>query len=226
MKRLIIRIDEDKCTGCGLCLPSCAEGALVMVNGRPTLLEDKYCDGLGACLAACPVDALHLEEREAVAFDEAAAHQRMEELKAQPSACAAANASRIQDGPGLKQWPVQLRLIQPGAPFLKGAELLLTADCAPVALTNFHSQYLPGKAVLVACPKFDDIQASVQRLAEILAQCEPAGLTILRMEVPCCGGLSRLAGAALKLSGRDIPVREIVVSSAGQPVKRDPLGAL
>lgn len=226
--RKIIRVDEELCTGCGLCLPACAEGALEMVDGKPRLVAEKYCDGLGACLGVCPVGALIIEEREADEFDEDAVHERLKGLEAgghemkpappaAPTACASARMAQALDldQSNLGHWPVQLRLVPETASWLKGADLMLTADCAPVALPDFHSRHLPGKTILLACPKFDEPESSVQRLAAILGKNDIGSLSILRMEVPCCGGLGRMVQAALRLAGKDLPVREVVVGVKG-----------
>ncbi|MFU8856909.1 MAG: ATP-binding protein [Deferrisomatales bacterium] len=249
MKRQIIRIDESKCNGCGLCVPNCAEGSLEIRDGKAVLVEDALCDGLGACLGHCPEGALVVEEREADAFDEKLVEQRLTELGREPlhpppSACPSvqplspgggcpsarvmtpggprqsdAEARAGAPGPAavseLTQWPVQLGLLPPTAPFFRGAELLLTADCVPFALPDFHRRLLRGKAVAVACPKLDNAGAHFQKLIQVFREGGLKGVTVVRMEVPCCGGLSALATQALQESGADLPLREVVVSRDG-----------
>ncbi len=233
--RKIIHIDEDKCDGCGQCIPGCDEAALEIVDGKAKLVRDIYCDGLGACLGECPQGALTLIEREADPFDEAAVEQRVKAQQAQqqdkkmgcgcPSAniqtltpCQQANQPVQEQAGGasnLGHWPVKLRLVPADAPFLKGADILLAADCAAVAHPGFHG-LLAGKAGVTGCPKFDDAQSYVQRLADILRTAEPASLTVLEMEVPCCSGLGRIAGEAIRRSGKDVPARRLIVGRRGE----------
>ena len=244
MKRKIIEIDEAKCDGCGLCVPGCAEGALRIVNGKAKLVSEVYCDGLGACLGECPRGAIRIVEREAPAVDEAAVQRHLAAGKAPAHAAGpahacpgarvrsfslplapvngdSANTTPIAGQPGggapsaLRHWPVQLRLIPPGAPFLRGAHLLLVADCVPVAMPDFQ-RLLAGRAVALACPKFDNAQDHVARLAAILAEAAVESITVVRMEVPCCGGLRAIAQAAIQASGRQMPLGDIIVSTCGQ----------
>lgn len=259
MKRQIIRIDESKCTGCGLCVPNCAEGSLEIRDGKAVLVKEALCDGLGACLGHCPEDALIIEEREAEAFDEHLVDQRLEELGrkplaashptqegAPPQGCPSAQPLSLGGGcpsarpatlgatrpapaaaPGgddatasaLSHWPVQLGLLPPTAPFFRGAELLLTADCVPFAYPDFHGRLLRGKAVAVACPKLDNAGAHFQKLIQVFRQGGLTGVTVVRMEVPCCGGLSSLAAEALKESGAALPFREVVIGRDGTIVE-------
>ncbi|MCB2198774.1 4Fe-4S ferredoxin [bacterium] len=241
--RTIVHIDESRCDGCGECIPSCAEGALMIIGGVAKLVNDKYCDGMGSCLGVCPQDAITLEEREAVEFDENAVAARdpkedvshREGRAAPPPAVAAPSCSgSMQQAFGvsveeraalepsapapsmLEHWPVQLTLLNPGAEFLRNADLLLTADCVPFAYRNFHADFLPGRAVAVACPKLDQADRHIQKLAAIFGQAGLKQVTILRMEVPCCGGLNRLVGEAMRISGARFPVREMVVSVRGE----------
>ncbi len=231
--RKIIRIDEEKCDGCGICVPSCAEGALQIIDGKARLVSDKYCDGLGACLGECPQGALIIEERESEEFDEEAVshHLAEEEPVAEPLPCGcpgttvrqferletveAAPNEAIYQPSTLGQWPVQLALVPPGAPFLQGTDLLLAADCVPFAYAGFHQDLLKEHTLLVACPKLDDYQAHQQKLAQILRQSGVKSLTVVHMEVPCCFGLVRLAEDAIRLSGQDIPFKEITVGVRG-----------
>lgn len=192
MLRKIVKIDEAKCDGCGECVPSCAEGAIAIVDGKARLLGDVLCDGLGACLGECPQGAITVVEREAAAFS------------------ASTNESR------LGQWPVQLQLVQPGAPFFKGADLLVAADCVPFAYAGFHDQFLDGRAVVVGCPKLDDVAPYAGKLAAIIAVGGVKSVTVVRMEVPCCSGISRLAREAIAAAGREVNFRDVVVGTDGQ----------
>lgn len=238
--RKIVHIDESKCDGCGNCVPSCAEGAIRIVNGKARLVADVYCDGLGACLGECPQGAIQIVEREAAAFDEGAVHAHLARSKA--SACAgscpgtaaqsfglplveprrgafAAAPAAVADDEApsaLGHWPIQLHLVPPGAGFLQGADLLLVADCVPFALPDFHARFLHGRAVVIGCPKLDDKGAYVQKLAAIFAQAAIRSLTVVHMEVPCCMGLVQIAHAARKASGVNVPLAETTISIRGQ----------
>jgi len=221
MLRDIILIDEEKCDGCGLCVPNCVEGALRIVDGKAKLVSEIYCDGLGACLGACPQGALTIEKREADAFDEEAVERLMAEMKGAPSpepapvfsGCPGSLAREMRPKaaprnpvtavePQLGNWPVQLRLVHPDAPFLKGGDLLICADCVPFAIPDFHDRFLRGRSVLVGCPKLDDLAHYRDRLKEIFRVASPKSITVLRMEVPCCGGIT---GAAVKARDRAVP---------------------
>ncbi len=244
--RKIIEIDEALCNGCGQCVPNCAEGALQIVDGKARMLAEKYCDGLGACLGECPQGALRIVERLADDFDEAAVEEL---LKLRPNAeaakphtpppggcpsaklqifggqspCQAANRP-IAPGPtgasALGHWPVQIRLVPPTAPFLKGCDLLVAADCAPIAYPDFHRDFLAGRAVMMGCPKFDDAAAYIQKFKEVFATAQPKSVTLLIMEVPCCGNMRTIIGEALKQSGQDIKVSEAVIGVRGEVVSR------
>jgi NAD-dependent dihydropyrimidine dehydrogenase PreA subunit len=218
--RKVVKIDEELCDGCGLCVPSCAEGALQIIDGKARLVGDKLCDGLGACLGECPQDAITIEEREAEAFDEVAVQKHLSK-QAEPDlpcgcpgsalrtiACEEEPAS-VQTGPiksELSHWPVQLMLVPAGAPFLKDADLLIAADCVPFKVPDFHSRYLKGKALLVGCPKLDNLDFYRQKLKEIFAVAQPRSITVLRMEVPCCGGIVHAALEARDQSAPGLPV--------------------
>jgi NAD-dependent dihydropyrimidine dehydrogenase PreA subunit len=232
-RRDIIRIDESLCNGCGQCIPACAEGALQIIDGKARLVSEIYCDGLGACLGTCPQDAITIETREASDFDEAAARQHLIERDSatigNECGCASAEVKMFEesdifaatgdDVPRISQlehWPVQLTLLPPSAPFLKGADLLLTADCVPFAYADYHRDYIKGHVVTVACPKLDDYPAHLERLTAILRESSPLSLTVVRMEVPCCSGLTQMARQAIERSGRDIPQREVVIGIDGQ----------
>jgi Pyruvate/2-oxoacid:ferredoxin oxidoreductase delta subunit len=235
--RNIVKIDEQQCDGCGQCIVHCAEGALQIVDGRARLVSESYCDGLGACLAACPQGAITIEQRQAPSFDEAAVKRQqaaaaaagppvagcpglqssclqLPQLQPAPSSASPSSGSASQ----LSHWPVQLALVRPDAPFLRGADLLLAADCAPLALADFHARLLRGRPVVMGCPKLDDRRAYVDKLRAIFQQAEIRSLTIVLMEVPCCGGLSYIARTALQQSGRSLPVSEITISIQGQIV--------
>ena len=242
MKRQIIRIDEEKCTGCGECIVACAEGALEIRNGKAVLVREALCDGLAACIGHCPEGALVIEEREAEPFDEALVEQRLAELGREPAhahshahppmgGCPSAQVMDLNpragspaadEGPDepsrLGQWPVQLALLPPTAPFFRDAELLVTADCVPFAFAGFHRRFLQGRAVAVACPKLDNAGAHFQKLIQIFEQGGPRSVTILRMEVPCCGGLTAMVAEALREAGSDIPAREVVIGRDGTVV--------
>jgi Pyruvate/2-oxoacid:ferredoxin oxidoreductase delta subunit len=234
-KRNIVKIDEAKCNGCGACIIACAEGALQIIDGKAKLVSETYCDGLGACLGKCPQDAITVEEREAEEFDEAAVKVRMQEEKAEepePCACPSTGIRLFEkqvktpasSGPAveameskLTHWPVQLTLVPPAAPFLKEADLVLSADCVPFAYAGFHRDFLgDNTALLVACPKLDDFLAHQQKLTEILKQAGIKSLTVLHMEVPCCSGLVHMAKQAILASGNIVPFRDITVSIRGE----------
>lgn len=241
--RKIIEIDDEKCDGCGNCVPSCAEGAIQIIDGKARVIADKYCDGLGACLGECPRDALHIVEREAEEFDEEAVHQLLEkQAKAgeadtreptvisggcpsaavksfPPSPCDCANQAktRASGGPSaLGHWPVQIRLVPAGASFLKNADLVIAADCVPVAYPAFHKDFLAGKAVMIGCPKFDDAQGYVDKLTRVFAESGIKSITAVIMEVPCCAGLPAIVKKALENSGMDIPFSQVTVSARGE----------
>jgi NAD-dependent dihydropyrimidine dehydrogenase PreA subunit len=240
--RKIIQIDEEKCDGCGICVPSCAEGSLQVIDGKARVVAENLCDGLGACLGECPRGALRIVEREAAEFDETAVEAHLANLAEKPSnspgtcpsagirlfapsdACAQANepkgfAGQAESG-SLGHWPIQIRLVPPHAPFLKGADLLVLADCAAVAVANLHQDFLSGRAVLMGCPKFDDVADYIARFTAIFKNAGIRRVTILRMEVPCCGGLPQIIKKALEASGGQIPVEEIVVPCRGGKVAK------
>lgn len=232
--RKIIKIDEEKCDGCGLCVPACVEGALQIINGKAKLVSETYCDGLGACLGDCPQGAITIEEREAEEFDEEAIKYHPEQENGAtgelPCACPSAAVRQFarQEVTGvfrgdeppeqsmLRHWPVQLSLVPPLAPFLNGADVILAADCAPFAYAGFHHDFVKDHALLVACPKLDDFPAHLRKLTDILSQSEVNSLTVVRVEVPCCAGLVQMAKQAIQLSGKDIPLREAVIGINGE----------
>lgn len=236
--RKIIEIDEDKCNGCGLCIPACEEGALQIVDGKARLVKDIYCDGLGNCLGECPQDAINIIEREAEPFDEKAVEERLKMLdkekdhlkfKETPVCCGGnlleglekertAPADRVDNyepEAELSHWPVQLHLVSPEARFFHDKDLLIAADCVPFAYADFHRQFLAGKSLVIGCPKLDDVEVYHQKLVQIFKLNRLKSITLLHMEVGCCFGLSRLVNSALKDAGIDIPFNEIIVGVDG-----------
>ncbi len=231
--RKIIRIDEEKCNGCGACVPACAEGALQIIDGKAKLVSETYCDGLGACLGECPQGAITIEERAAEEFNEEVAKLHLEGKKPTmeelPCGCPSAMVTRFerQETTGivsgeatnqrsmLRHWPVQLTLVPPTAPFLQGADLVLAANCVPFAYAGFHQDLLKNHSLLVACPKRDDFQAHLKKLTDILSHSSVKSLTVVHMEVPCCSGLVHMAKQAIQLSSKDIPFKEVTVSIKG-----------
>ncbi len=241
--RKIIEIDEDLCDGCGNCVLACAEGAIQIIDGKARVVADKYCDGLGACIGDCPQDALHIVERPADAFDEDAVQEMLERRKSQgnkpisPGTGCPSAALQIfpkgagqpvqpmnqnigsrteQQGSALTHWPVQIRLMPPGAFFLEDTDVLVAADCVPVAYPYFHRDFLQGKAVMIGCPKFDDAQAYIDKLSQVFAQSRIRSITVVIMEVPCCSGLPMIIQKALEKSGTDIPLTKVVISTRGE----------
>lgn len=227
-KRKIIKIDAAKCNGCGLCIPNCREGAIKIIDGKARLMGDVLCDGLGACLGHCPQGAITMEEREAVAFDEAVVRAHAAQKKT-PCGCPGAKVMDFRNKKvgseaaecshqesQLRQWPVQLRLVPAQAPYLNGSDLLICADCVPFACADFHSKFLQGKVLLVACPKLDDPQAYKEKLNQIIAQNGFKSIVYARMEVPCCAGLVNVIKQALIDNGKtEIPFREEIISIQG-----------
>jgi Fe-S-cluster-containing hydrogenase component 2 len=237
--RKIIEINEELCDGCGQCVPDCAEGALQIIDGKVKVLADKYCDGLGACLQACPKDALKIIERQADEFDEEAVITLLKNRKdngekadaATPSPglanikietpCQAANKPRFdfvasKSDSSLSHWPVQIRLVPAQAPFLKNADLLVAADCVPVAYPHFHRDFLADRVIMMGCPKFDDVNGYIQKFVEVFQEAEPRSIKLAIMEVPCCAGMRMIVKEALKQAGKDIPMEEVVVSARGE----------
>lgn len=214
VKRKIVNINEDLCNGCGSCIPKCAEGALQIQDGKARIIKEIYCDGLGACLGQCPQGAITITEREAEAFDEVEVHEHLKK-RANTAQPLAKPTSAIVQKP---QWPVKLNLVPVKAPFFENANLLLAADCAPVALNNFHD-LMADKRVVIGCPKFDDARAYAQKLAEIFKQNSIASVTIIHMEVPCCIGLKWAVNKALELSNKQIQVKEYEVKIGGEIVE-------
>lgn len=234
--RKIVKIDGEKCTGCGLCVTACAEGALRIVDGKAKLVSDVYCDGLGACIGECPEGAIIVEEREAAEFNEAAVEKHLSTVSHAQHAghcdshsCPSAQVQVFEEKPREKgvggrsmliQWPVQLRLVPIKAPFFDDADLLIAADCVPFAYAGFHGDFLRGKTLLIGCPKLDNAEFYRDKLTRIFKQNNVRSLAVVNMEVPCCNGLYRLVEGAVNASGKTIPVTQHVVSVKGDLVKR------
>ncbi len=241
--RKIIEIDEELCNGCGNCVVACAEGAIEIIDGKAKVIADKYCDGLGACIGDCPEDALKIIEREADDFDEEAVEellkkQKDEKKQAEPIACGCPstamktfptagaaepcgcnNHASVQTSGGrsaLGHWPVQIKLVPAGAPFLKDADLMITADCVPVAYPTFHADFLQGNAVMIGCPKFDNADEYVEKLSQVFKVSGIKSITAVVMEVPCCSALPVIIKKAFEKAGVEIPFKEVVVSARGE----------
>jgi ferredoxin len=231
--RKIIEIDEAKCDGCGQCCLACAEGALKIVDGKAKLLSDTFCDGLGACIGECPRGALKIKERAAASYDEKAVrihldHAEENKEKTLPCGCPSAammefkkqhvrddNAQSDELLSHLEHWPIKLQLLGPQVPFLRNSDLILIADCAAVACPGLHEKFLKGHAIAIGCPKFDDIEAHIDRLAQILSGAHPKSLTVVHMEVPCCSGFLYAAIEAIERSAVKPPFRRIIIGRNG-----------
>ena len=211
MIRKIITIDKEQCNGCGLCASACHEGAIGIVDGKAELLREDYCDGLGDCLPACPMNAISFEEREAPAYNEAAV---LAAKKAKVVPVAARAESRLTN------FPVQIKLAPPKAPYFDGADLLIAADCTAFAYGNFHEDFIRGRVTLIGCPKLDSVDYS-RKLADIFGNNDIRSITVVRMQVPCCGGLPFAVRQALLASGKEIPVNVVTVSPQGYILKRE-----
>ena len=231
MIRKIIKIDEEKCNGCGACAAACHEGAIEMVDGKATLTREDYCDGLGDCLPACPAGAISFEEREAPAYDEAAV-QSAKAAKTKPLPCGCpgtqVKAIRPSTEPAavcgsqtsqLSQWPVQIKLVPVNAPWFDGAKLLVAADCTAYAYANFHQDFIKNHITLVGCPKLDSVDYA-EKLTEILKNNDIRSLTVVRMEVPCCGGIENAVKKALQCSGKFLPCNVVTISTDGHILDR------
>ncbi len=237
--RKIIEINEEKCDGCGNCVPSCAEGAIEIIDGKAKLVKEIYCDGLGACMGECPQGALKIIEREADDFDEhaVAEHLAQQEKKDKenmpcgcpsthiqtfiaetPCQCANKPASLTGGASALTHWPIKIRLVPSNAPFLKNADLLVLADCSALAYTALHQDLLVGKVVMMGCPKFDDVPGYIDKFAEIFKMSEIKSITVAIMEVPCCAGLPSIVKKAMEKSGVKIPMTEMVIGAKGNVI--------
>jgi len=249
LNRKIIEIDEELCDGCGNCVPSCAEGALEIVDGKAKLVAEIYCDGLGACLGECPTGALRVIERESDEFDEEAVEEHLSSRSGEESqeeftmacgcpssqiqsfvpaeTCQEANKPAVQQSAvsELSHWPVQIKLVPPTAPFLKGADLLVAADCTPVAYPNFHRDFLKGKAVMVGCPKFDDAQEYIQKFADLFRTADIKSVTVVVMEVPCCQGLPLIVEKGMEIAGKRVPMEKVIISARGDVLATERLAA-
>ena len=225
MIRRIIEIDEEKCNGCGACAKACHEGAIAMVNGKAKLMRDDYCDGLGDCLPACPTGAISFVEREAAAYDEAAVQAAKEKHSCPSGVCPGSAARALQPEATpvsvqrsvsqLRQWPVQIKLVPIRAPWLDGAKLLVAADCTAYAYANFHQDFIKGHVTLVGCPKLDAVDYAI-KLTEIIRNNDNRSVTVVRMEVPCCGGIEFAVKKALQESGKFIPWNVVTISTDGE----------
>ena len=236
MNRDIVFIDEEKCNGCGQCIPNCAEGAIKLINGKAKLVDDRFCDGLGACLGHCPQDAITIIKRDAPGFDEEAVKKHLEaapekvEKKTKKDIACGCPGSMAMDlrsekkapgthgrqNPELRQWPVQLMLVSPEASYFKDSDLLVAADCVPFAYPNFHSDFLKGKSVIIGCPKLDDADYYVEKLTDLLKKNKIKSITLVNMEVPCCFGLQRIVEEAVQRSGKVLPIRQTVITIRGE----------
>jgi len=231
--RNIVKIDEEKCNGCGDCVSACAEGAIEVINGKAKLVSEIYCDGLGACLGHCPQDAITVEKREANEFDEEATNAYLAKKKASPPpqsgfVCPGTISQNLRDraaesdaGGGspassqLGQWPVQLNLLSPQAPYFAGADLLLVADCVPFAMGDFHDRFLKNHSIAIGCPKLDDSQFYIEKMAEIIKINKLKSLTVIHMEVPCCSGLTYIAKQAIASSGVKLSFEDVTIDLRG-----------
>ena len=231
MKRKIIKIDEDLCVGCGLCADACKEGAIEIIDGKAKLVRDDYCDGLGNCLPACPTGAISFEKREAAAFDESRGQQektKNEEPQKLACGCPGTQSRTIERKAAfekaqsaqpavsqLNQWPVQIKLVAPNAPYFKNANLLIAADCTAYAYGDFHNSFIKNKITLIGCPKLDETDYS-EKLTEILEMNDIESITVVRMEVPCCGGIVNAVKQAISKSGKIVPWSIVTISTDGQ----------
>lgn len=234
MKRNIIEINEEKCNGCGECVTDCAESALRIVNGKAKLVKDIYCDGLGACIGACPTGALTIIQREAAAFDEQAVEKHRESQKHKsetPCGCPGSqvinfepcalpvDAAPIEGISELGNWPIQLMLVPINAPYFNNADVLIAADCTAFSLPGFQGRFLKGKKLVIACPKLDNASHYLEKLTRIFSDNAIKSVSVLRMEVPCCGGLTHIVKEAAKKSGKNIPYAETIIGTKGDVKK-------
>ncbi len=235
--RNIVKIDEEKCNGCGQCVDACAEGAIEIIDGKAKLVSEVYCDGLGACIGHCPEDAITVEQRQAADFDEEATKVHLAKKKSPHEqtdfACPGMMSKELRPKaeltePGavsaasqLSHWPVQLKLVSPQAPYFANADLLLVADCVPFAMGDFHNRFLKDHSIVVGCPKLDDNEFYIEKLAEIFKANKLKSLTVIHMEVPCCFGLTHIARQAVASSGVDIAFEDVTIALDGNVIKRE-----
>jgi NAD-dependent dihydropyrimidine dehydrogenase PreA subunit len=229
--RNIVKIDEEKCTGCGQCVSACAEGAIKLINGKAKLVSEVYCDGLGACIGHCPEGAIKIEKREAAEFDDEATKAHLEQesniQKQMGFVCPGIMAKELRQNPNrtgaemaeltshLSHWPVQLRLVSPNAPYFANADLLLVADCVPFAMGDFHNRFLKGRSIAVGCPKLDDVELYIEKLAAILRANKLNSLTVIHMEVPCCHGLTHIAQQAIAKNKIEMRFKDVTIDLQG-----------
>jgi ferredoxin len=239
--RNIVKIDEEKCNGCGQCIDACAEKAIQLIDGKAKLVSEIYCDGLGACIGHCPQDAITIEKRESAEFDEKATHEYIEKTtqKAKTSqfSCPGMMAqtlekktsgragSPVQSTSELAQWPVQLSLVPPTAPYFQNADLILVADCVPFAMPDFHDKFLKNHAIAVGCPKLDDVQFYIDKFAQILTSNKISSLTVIHMQVPCCSGLTYIAKQAIAASDPKMSFKDVTISLQGDIMKTETVNA-
>lgn len=231
--RNIVKIDEEKCNGCGLCVKACAEGAIQIINGKAKLVSESYCDGLGACLGHCPQNAITVEKRQAAEFDEQATKAHLVRQKNTGFVCPGMMAKTLRkktDGDNttaaavpsqLSYWPIQLKLVPPNAPYFACADLLLVADCVPFAMGDFHNRFLKDKSIVIGCPKLDDPEFYIEKLAQIIKSGKPNTLTVVHMEVPCCFGLTSIAKDAIVRSELDMTFEDVTVDLHGSVTKTE-----
>jgi NAD-dependent dihydropyrimidine dehydrogenase PreA subunit len=231
VKRKILHIDQDKCTGCGLCVPSCAEGALQVIDGKLTLISDNLCDGLGACLGECPYGAISIIEREADAFDSEAVKRHLAQYSSAQSGCPSVQfvSPQVQEDSTLTmertskltQWPIQLTLAPDNITIFKNANLLIAADCVPFAFADFHEKFLKNHSLLIGCPKLDNREFYLNKLVQIFKTSSIQNIKVVNMEVPCCQGLYHLVRQAVILTGKDIPITQDIISIKGKRISCD-----
>ena len=239
-KRNIVKIDQARCNGCGQCATACAEGAIAIIDGKARLVSETYCDGLGACLGTCPEDAITIEQRDAAEFDEVATEKHLKAKKkaaAASMACGCPGSLAMSLGPNgggaapvagaasqLAQWPVQLTLVSPTAPYFANANLLLVADCVPFAMGDFHGRFLAGRNLVVGCPKLDDAEFYVGKLADILKANTLSSLTVVHMQVPCCSGLTWIARKAIEKAGVQLAFEDVTIGLQGDMLNTQTVG--
>lgn len=234
--RNIVNIDEEKCNGCGQCVDACAEGAIKMINGKAKLVSEVYCDGLGACIGHCPQDAITVERRDADEFDEQATKAHLAEKKSSPLSdfvCPGLMARNLRDkteptknasvpvASQLSHWPVQLKLVSPQAPYFANSDLLLVADCVPFAMGDFHNKFLKDHSIVIGCPKLDDSEYYIEKLAQIIKMNKLNSLAVIHMEVPCCSGLTAIANKAIIASKEKLSFEDITIDLQGNIVKTE-----